>query len=196
MIFLGILFGFLVYMEIIYHLGCFGFTGGNPVFLLSLILLAASLETLLIGILKGKWKKRVFWFIVCLEYLLYAAQFVYMSIFKQPLQIEMAIKGGGDALTNYWREALTGILEAMPFLVLMAAPLIAVAVLLRRKMLHFPNFRSLQVMRALVSAGIGLIACVVFLMVGRYIGADYYEEYSEFFDPLMVTRRLGVASMM
>ncbi len=196
MILFGILYEFLIYLEIIYHVGCFGFTGGNPVFMLALLLIVASLEALLIGKIKEKWKKRIFWVIVGIEYLLYAAQFVYMSIFKQPLQIEMAVKGGGDALTNYWREALTGIMEAMPFLVLMAAPLIVIAVLLYRKRLHFPDYHNLQVLRMTVAAGMGLIASVVFLMIGKYIGAGYYEEYTEFFDPLTVTRELGVVSLV
>lgn len=39
------------------------------------------------------------------------------------MQIKIMVFGGKDALTNYWREALTGLLHASPLLLLLAVPL-------------------------------------------------------------------------
>ena len=193
---MGILMGFLLYLEIIYHLGCFGLSFSNPLLTIALTMIVASLETLLIGKLPRKWKKRVFWLVVGLEYVVFAAQFVYYFIFKQPMLLEAIVLGGGDALTNYWREALQGVLGALPFLILMALPLVVIGVLMHQRILRMPILHSLQVLRQLVLAGVGMIFAISFVLIGKYIEADYYEEYSEFFDPLTVVENMGVTTMI
>ncbi len=196
MVLIGILAGFLLYLEVVYHIGCFGFWVGNPIFALSIGLALAALEALLVGKLPGRWKKVSLWTILGVEYLLFTAQFVYLQIFKQPLLIDAAVQGGGDALTNYWREALDGIFHALPYLVLMALPLPVIGLLLHWKKWKLSSFHSLQVVRSLLltSAGIGL--CIVTLLIGKYIKADYYEDYTEFFDPLTVAQDMGITTMV
>lgn len=193
---MGILLGFLLYLEIVYHLGGFGLTAVNPVLAITFSLSAASLEALLVGCIRGKAKKIVFWLIMGIEYLWFAAEFVYLRIFKQPLLIEAAIRGGEDALTNYWREALAGILGALPFLLVMALPLPVIGILMGKKILRLPRFHSLSVLHSCLTGGIGLIVAVAAIFIGKYIEADFYEEYTEFFDPLSVAESLGVTTMV
>ena len=79
--------GILLYMEIVFHFGCFGPQGGNPVFTIGLIALVACIQALISGIQQKKWRRRVFWILTVPEYFVFAAQAVYYKIFRQPLQI-------------------------------------------------------------------------------------------------------------
>ena len=74
-------------------------------FALALIVTFSAVQTLIIGCVPKKGKKAAFWIIQAVQFVLFAAQLVYLSIFRQPLLWEAAVRGGGDALTNYWREA-------------------------------------------------------------------------------------------
>ena len=105
-------------MEIVFHLGCFGLVGFNPVFSLGLISLIAAIQALISGSFSRRNRHRAFWIMVTLEYVIFFVQTVYYRIFQQPLQIKAMLLGGKDALTNYWREAQTGLIPAAPLLLL------------------------------------------------------------------------------
>ncbi len=188
----GSLAGLLLYLEIVYHVCGFGFSGYNPIYTIFLIMAWTAAETLLIGLLKNKWKKRVYGLFVWLPILWTAVQLVYYRIFKQPLLWEALIRGGQDALTNYWREALLGVKEALPCLLFILLPGVFLAVLLHSQKWKLPEFESLQILRTAVIIVMGTAACVVTMQVGKYNRFDYYEEYTEFFDPLIVAQKLGV----
>ena len=192
MILLGILAGVLLYMEVVYHLGCFGFSACNPIFVLTLILTLASFETLIIGNVPRKWKKRVFWLFLGAEYILFAVQMVYMGIFKQPLLWEAIVRGGQDALTDYWREALDGILKMLPLLILLALPLIAAFLVYGRKKRKLPKLGNIGRLRMALCTGVGVVLAVMVMMIGKYKEAHYYESYSEFYDPMTVISEMGV----
>lgn len=191
----GMLAGSLLYMEIVYHLGCFGLAPGNPVFALSLVVCLSGLEILLVGSVAKKWKKPLFWIMMGAEYVLFAAQFVYYKIFRQPLMLEAAFRGGQDALTNYWREALDGIVKSIPFLLLLAIPMLISGALFLLKRWKLPVFHSIERLRCMLVAGVGLIAALMTIFIGKYLEADYYEDYSEFFDPLTVASNMGVLTL-
>ena len=183
-------------MEVVYHLGCFGFSACNPIFVLTLILAIASFQALVIGNVPRKWKKRVFWLFLLAEYILFAAQMVYMGIFKQPLLWEAMVRGGQDALTNYWREALDGILKMMPFLILLALPLIAAFLVYGRKKRDLPKLGNIGRLRMALCTGVGVVMAVMVMMIGKYQEAHYYECYSEFYDPMTVISEMGVLATL
>lgn len=188
----GSLAGLLLYLEIVYHISGFGLAPGNPLFALLVILSWASLETLVVGCLRGKAKKIVYLVFVWFSIVWTGAQTVYLHIFKQPLLWEAVIQGGQDAVTNYWREALTGILEVSPVLLLLLLPGVVFCTLLCKKKWTLPQFGTLQVMRTAVAVTASLAAFVVELEAGRLLKANYYEDYTEFFDSLTVAEHLGV----
>ena len=188
----GLLAGILLYLETVYHLGCFGVTSISPVLVLLFILILAALGTLLVGCAGGKWQKRVWRIFLCLVYMLYAVQLVYMEIFKQPLLWVAVLKGGQDALTDYWREALAGVISVLPFLGLMLVPFVVTGLLLHRKKLHLPRLNHMGKIRTMFCAGVGVILAVMVVMIGKYIEADYYDHYTEFYDPLTVAEKMGV----
>ncbi len=188
--------GYLAYLEIVYHLGCFGLRPFWPVFALCFVSLVGALEALVSGRAGARWRKRFFWIFNLSAYLLFFAQTVYYKIFRQPLQMRAIVEGGEDALTNYWREALTGVLHTLPLLALMALPLIAALVLMLRGTWKLHRLASVQQIRIAAAAGVSAAACAAVILVGRFAGTEYYEDYSEFFDPLTVAERMGLLTMV
>lgn len=192
----GSLAGLLLYLEIVYHICGFGFRACNPIYTIFLIIAWSAVEAMIIGLLKGRWKKIVYYFCIWSAIIWSGAQLVYLRIFKQPLLWEAMFRGGQDALTNYWREALEGIAGALPFLLLLILPGILAGFFLHWKNWELPSFKSLQVLRMSVILALGIVGGVATMQVGKYINADYYEEYDEFFDPLTVAQKMGVFPML
>ncbi len=192
MVLLGVLAGALLYFEVVFHLGCFGFLACNPVFTLTLVLTLASVETFLICLVRGKWKSILYWLFLIAEYILFAVQMVYMGIFKQPLLWQAVIYGGQDSLTNYWRETLEGILNVLPFLLLLLVFLVAAGLLFAKKREVLFRSDRLVKIRAMLSGVIGIVLAVAVMLIGKHTDADYYEHYSEFYDPLTVMSEMGV----
>lgn len=193
---MGTLAGILVYLEMVYHICSFGFSSCNPVYMLLLVTFWAAGETLIVGILRGRWKKIAFYFFIWFSLIWTAVQVVYLRIFKQPLLWEAAFRGGGDALTNYWREALDGIIGALPILLVILLPGIAIGLLFHLKKWEFPNFTQLQVLRTSVILVIGVTGCFVVMQIGRFTKQDYYENYQEFFDPMTIAENMGMWPML
>ncbi len=183
-------------METVFHLGCFGFVGCNPIFTLGLITLIAALQALISGSLPRRHKNRAFWIMTVLEYLIFFVQTVYFRIFQQPLQIRAMLVGGQDALTNYWREALVGLLHALPLLLLMLVPLVAVGLWRHLTTWDLPHLSSIRKLRMGLLAGVALIYCVSVMEIGSLLEASYAEEYKEFYDPMTVMRDMGVMTML
>lgn len=195
MILCGIFAVTLLYMEIVYHLGCFGFTAGNPVLAFAFAAVLAGVESLIVGSVKGKWKKILFWLFMGGTLVFFGAQTVYYGIFKQPLLWEAIFRGGQDALTNYWREALAGIVAAIPVLLCLMLPLAGAGFGLYKTKWELPRFHGIEKLRCLLIAGIGIITAVSTLMIGHSVEAEFYEEYDQFYSPLSVAEDLGALAM-
>ena len=181
-----ILSGTMIYLELVYHLTGFGFSLGNPLFSITLAMSWGAVESLIVGILNGKAKGILFRVFLWLSIVWTGAQTVYLHIFKQPMLWEAIIKGGQDAITNYWREALTGFLQVSPYLALMILPGVVVEIILHKRIWRLPRYEMLHIMRNLVVFVACCAACIVNMQIGKAVKANYYEDYQEFFDPLTV----------
>lgn len=191
----GMLSGILLFMEIVYHVGCFGFTKSIPILTIPFIITVAGILAMILGAAAQKWKKRLYFIFFGLLFLLFAAQTVYLNIFKQPLLWEAAVRGGQDALTNYWREALTGIAFVSPFLLMLALPLVGAAIAFHRKLWTIPSFNKKQILfTGLFTVG-GILLSLGLLGVGKLTDAEYYEDYKEFYDPLTIAQEMGVLTL-
>lgn len=192
----GTLAGLLLYLEIIYHISGFGWNEWNPLYTIALIMAWSGIETLLVGALKGRIKKIVYYSFIWIAIVWACTQYVYLTIFKQPLLWEAMIRGGGDALTNYWREALAGVIAALPFLVLLIAPGVILGIVLHKTKWEFPLFSQLQFLRSTVILVLGAAGEIVIMQAGKAVEADYYEMYTEFYDPLGVAEGMGFLPML
>lgn len=184
----------LIYMEVVYHLACFGFTACNPLLMLPSVLFFAGLSALLIGFFRKKAGRVILWCFLSIDFLLFASQVVYMKIFKQPLLIAAIKNAGGMALKNYWREALQGILAASPFLLLLALPLFLTGFLLKKKYLRLGSHKLRERVMAASMPFAGLVLLAVVLFAGYKLEAEYFEDYKEFYDPQAAIEQFGVTA--
>ena len=192
----GSLAGMLLYLELVYHFGGFGWCSFHPVLTIFLILTWSGAETLLVGILKGKWKKLVYYSFLWIPLVWTGAQLVYLRIFKQPMLWQAIFKGGGDALTNYWREALDGVLRTLPVIVILILPAIILGIVLHCKQWVFPDFKGIQILRTAVIFVVGVTGFFVTIEIEKSLETTTYEDYNEFFDPLTVAEKMGVLPLL
>lgn len=188
--------GILFYMEAVFHLRFFGLQFGNPLFPAGLLLLVASVQTLIGGCFGPGGGKRAFRIMIWVQYAVFAIQTVYYVIFRQPLRIGAAVMEGQDALSSYWKVALEGILKAIPILLLLAAPIILIEVLRKRKRWEFKAFTGMQKLRMGLVSWVCLLYCCCCMLIGGMLETAYSEEYQEYYDPETVMCNMGVIAMV
>lgn len=188
--FIGVSF----YMEAVYHVSCFGLTSVRPLLPLSICLLFASICSLLVGFLRSRANKIIFWSFLAVEFLQFSSQLVYIKLFKQPLLVSAATNAGADALTTYWRETLVAIAKCTGYILLFAMPLVCAGILLKTKVItlkshSFPE--RIQNIALLTGVASLLVSALV---IGYQRETEYYEAYSSFYDPEGVFAEYGVIS--
>lgn len=184
--------GTLLYMELVYHFGCFGLAAVNPVLAFPVWLLLAGLSALVTGFLRRRKNRVIFWILLAVDYLLFASQLVYIKIFRQPLLIAAVTNAGKDAVTNYWKEALQAILRASGYLLLLAVPLAAAGILLHFKALKLKSHTYGERVASISVIAGGLVLYIVVLAGGYFKKTEYFESYSEFYDHKGVISAYGV----
>ena len=183
-----------IYMEYIFHLYFWRDVRISLFPALAVILVVSMLQSFLTNLVKEKGRKVVFWIFMGFDYLLFASQLVYRSIFKHPLLIDAIIYGGGDALTNYWREALQGILDAGLGIVALSLCIMWTFVVLK---IWKPEPVVMNGKRY-ISYAAKLIASMVVLYCSLFglmkLAPDSYAEYQEFGYPEDILENFGVTA--
>ena len=184
------------YMEIVYHVITQGSIAMNIIFLIPIVLLVTSLETMLVCALPMKAKRPVFYTVLGVEFIFYCAQIVYFGVFRQPLLFAAVNNAGAAALTNYWRETLTGILHNWYGILLFALPIGLAVFLSKKKWLDVQKTDITSMFAILIWAVASFCGFVVILNFGYYLKTDYYEEYQGYYDSLLLVENYGIAPVM
>ncbi len=182
----------LIYMEFIYHVAGFGITGMNPILMIPGAIFWAGVSTFPTGFLKSRYNKVLFWVGQTISFLFFATHLVYFSVFRQPLLISAVENAGVMAVTTYWREILTALLDVSPFLLLLAIPFVAAGVLIKIKALPLTAVSLKERCANLTVIACGALLFQTALWVGADIYAPYYEEYESFYDPETCAESLGI----
>ncbi len=185
----------LIFMELMYHVGSFGFSGISPLLPLALITLIASVQTFVVSLTKGRVQKTLFWAMPVIEFLWFGTQTVYFTVFRQPLQFRAMVLGGGDAFRNYWREILVAINKTLPVLLGLFIPIAVLILLWKKKAFQVKAFTEIQKIRTCFMFGVSALFFYVVLNMGRYSEADFYEEYTEYYAPLAVVEKMGIMTL-
>ncbi|MGN1147420.1 MAG: LTA synthase family protein [Lachnospiraceae bacterium] len=186
--------GAFLYMELVYHFACFGFSAVNPILALPIWILLAGFSSLFTGFMRKKTNRIIFWIFISLDYLLFASQLVYMKIFKQPLLLAAVTNAGKAAVTNYWREGLDAILKASGWLLLLAVPLFAAGLLLKFQKIVLKSHSYKERLLNVAIFVAGFVGYIVVLVVGYFGRTAYFEDYSGFYDPEGVISEYGAVS--
>ena len=186
------IFATLIWLETVYHTATFGMTVLNPVLMIPSIILVAAFETIFVGLTKKRAVNMgILWGMQGFNLFLFVLQLVYYKIFTRPLLLETAFATGGDAITDFWGVALDGIIRSLIPLVLMAVPLIVMAILLHKDILILEPYGKLKLLvnGSLLIAGISL---VVLVLIAAYNSEnDFYSEYEEFYAPDELVEEYG-----
>ena len=167
------IFGYIlitfIWLEAVYHIAIFGLNGVQPLLILMFAVLIAGIETICAGISKKRGVNLgILWGVQGFNLLLFAVQLVYHEIFTQPLLLETAFITGTDAITDFWGVALDGIGRSLIPLLLMSAPLIVMAVLLKKKLLVLKQYDKKEYI-----AGGCSIAAVIVATVTIFVGGNF-----------------------
>ena len=188
--------GIFLYMELLYHFGCFGLERMNPLFLLGMLFTVSSLQTIIGGCFSKKGAKRAFLIMMLPQWLVFAVQIVYYKIFRQPLRLAAVFIGGGDALTDFWRVALDGTLHSLPLLILLTLPLIAVLVLGKLDIWRPSQYSLKQKLMISLITCASLAFCLFYMLIGSIQGSENADKYLSYYDPLSVSREMGLLPMI
>lgn len=186
----------ILWLEGVYHFNIFGFVGVNPLLMLPVVVLVATIETILVRCFKKRGiNLAIMWVCMSINYLLYAVQLVYFNIFTKVLLLDVAFATGGEAITDFWRVALDGIVRSLLPLVLMAVPFIVAAILLRMDILKLKQYHR----RKFIEGGVVAVAAVSFYVVTILFNysqeTELYKEYQEMYAPEEVAKQYGVLAL-
>ena len=146
----------IFYMELVLKLACFDGAKGRSLFFTLLFSLSAGAVLALLASCFGRRVNRVLGTVLTLLLtLLFFIQTVYYQVFSTFTTLVSATAGAGK-IWQFWREALTGVRAALPYLLLLAVP---VAVWLLAVRDYAPRRR----------AGRGVVAGLLLLAAGSYI---------------------------
>lgn len=158
----------------------------------------ATLQAFVLDFIRGKTKKVFFWIFLAINYLMYGTQMVYYAIFKQPLRMDAVFHAGGDALTTFWRETLTGIWNAgigLFAMFLCIVWIIIVTLLVRKKEIEGKavNIKKYIIIR------LCSICAALLMLVGTFWGIskwapETYDDYQSFGYSEGVLESYGVIS--
>lgn len=192
----GFLTGSLLYLELVYHLSIYGFTGINPMLMLPMAVGLAALETCFLGISKKRnVNLTVSWVVMVFNMLLFAVQIVYTNIFTQPLMLETALTTGADAITDFWSVALHGIINSILPLLFLIAPMVVFGIFLRLDWLTLKRFKPLAYAEnaAIFVATLSITALI--LIVNYNSDNEFYVEYQELYAPENVAKNYGMLAL-
>lgn len=181
----------LIYLETAMHLYAFRTLKGIG---LPLLFAAAigSLLTAVCTFFRPKTDKILAWAFSGLLFLMFSVQAVYFKIFKTFLTLS-SMQGAQDAVTDFWKSALTGILNTLPMLLLFAVPGVLFAVFGGRALAPRKAARAFS----LGSLGTSLAAYVICLIViSCSTGGEPSTKFLYFhaYVPIASIREFGVAT--
>lgn len=185
-----------IFMESIFH---FYFWKDLHIMILPAVaisFLVATLQAFVLDFIRGKTKKVFFWIFLAINYLMYGTQMVYYAIFKQPLRMDAVFHAGGDALTTFWRETLTGIWNAgfgLFAMFLCIVWIIIVTLLVRKREIEgkVVNIKKYIIIRLCSICAALLMLAGTFWGISKW-APETYDDYQSFGYPEGVLESYGV----
>ena len=197
-------FVFLLYWETVIHLVTFGKFHFRYLYAVGFSVLVAMVLSLFCTMFPRKVNRIIFTCLTIVLFVLFASQMVYYRIFGSLYSVSM-IEMGGKAVTSFWKETMSSIVQNILLLLAMALPVVA-AFLVRR--LNRNAFEPVSIKSGLAmfgaAAGLHLVMLLTLFLggTGFYTPYDYYwgddvttDQSAECFG-LMTTARLELQHMV
>lgn len=185
--------GFLMYLELVFHLLVFGSADGKLIYPILFALPVGLLYTLLPGFFDRKGQKLLLWLMTGFICVIFALQLIYYDIFKVFFSFQ-SIGMAGDAMNEFGSEALTAILSNLPGLLLMLLPLPVLALLIHK--IFSCERRNYKIQSGLFAAAFFL---QIFALVSlQFFGKEDYSPYDLYHNtkvPDLCGKQLGVVTL-
>ena len=182
----------LIWLEAVYHIAVFGLTGFQPILMIAFAIFVAGFETIFVKLTKKRAVNMgILWGFQSVNLILFVGQLVYHKIFTRPLLLETALTTGGDAITDFWSIALDGVVRSLLPILIMALPLIVMAILLKKNILVMDQYNKLNILKSCGITFAGLLLVILVLVGAYYSKDDFYSEYQEFYAPDELIKEYG-----
>lgn len=186
----------LIWMELMYHYASYGQSMLSIGLTVLLCLMYAGLASLCTGLThRPRINRFLHWLFATAAYAVFLVQTVYTSIFESPLLIGIIEGNAGNALSEYWREALTALGRTSGWVILEALPLIALGVLLHTGVLNVTGQSYKQRFICENITILGFVCFIAFVSIG-YKRLDGVTQYVEFYNREGVIGRFGIVPGM
>lgn len=167
------LFAALLYWELLLHIVAFGAFHWRNLYILGFTVLIAVFISLLCTMFPRKINRLVFTVLILGAFALYTSQLIYYRIFGSFYAISM-MQMGGKALTSFWKETMSSIVQNLLLLLAMLLPLVASFF---AKKIYSRAFETLPWRRGLQHLGILAASHVVLLLLLFVGGTKFYTPY-------------------
>jgi lipoteichoic acid synthase len=185
--------GFIVYLEIIYHLVIFKGLDDKIILPIVFAVPVGAFITLITGFFGKRANKVIMWVSTVFVYLLFCVQLIYYHVFKVFFSFQ-SLGLAGDAITNFWREILRAIGANALWLILMALPLPVLAYLIK----HFFDCSKRRLpLQGILLAGVLTTHLLALLIVSFYGKGDNtpYDLYHNTKVPELCGKQIGIVTL-
>ncbi len=124
-----------VWLELVFHLYIYKGLDRHIIFPILFAMGTGFIFAFFSGFLSRRAAKIMGWIVLSVVTLLFVVQAIYYGIFRTFLTIYMMLGNAGDAM-EFWREGLSGAVGMLPLIILLAAPLVVYACLLKSGHVH------------------------------------------------------------
>lgn len=168
--------GAILFWELLMHVVLFREMSARILYVILFSLFFALLFTTLTSCLKRIGSQILLWVFLAALYLWYAAQLIYYQIFGGLISLYL-VQMGGEAVTNFFKETMSYVLQNLWLLLILALPLAVAAVLLKMKKLPMGH-RSIGCIGRLAAVCVVLhLFCLGSLHLG---GTGSYTAYGAY----------------
>lgn len=193
-----------VYLEVVLHLCIYHQVNGRIIFPILFALSVGALLFALCSLLPPKAGKWMLCLLLGLLTFYFEVQLVYNSIFGEFMALMQMFTGAG-AITNFFKQTLYGIWQAMPMVLLLLVPAVVTIVLAAKNVFVLPQlkwYRPVAAVAAFVLIHFGTVAVMAaggdgpYTVYGLYTSAGTGTEVSVHNIGLLSTTRLECKYML
>lgn len=168
--------GSIIFWELLLHGVLLGGMNSRIVYVVLFSLFFAMAVTVLTGLLPRVGNVILLWVCMAVLYLLYAVQLIYFQVFGGFMSVYL-IQMGGDAVTSFFKETVSCILQNWWLLAIMALPLPLTGLCLRKKWICLERCRWICTVGRVAACVLLHLVCLWCLPLGGTGAYSVYDAY-------------------
>ena len=184
-----------VFMELSFHIYYYGRVDEYLLFSTYFALSFGFLVSTLTGFLSRIANIIIAWIATIGTCIFFGLQMVYGHIFTKFISLSSVLENAGDA-TEFWKQALHGIIECIPGLLLvLVIPIVLVAISIKKRFICNSNEKKHSFIYQGVCFGLGMVFYVIAVLILPIDGTENFTPYDLYHKDFMLDmgiERLGV----